>query len=86
MTINPSGKQITGDLSQRGRFEMALTLKELDVKIERKIAEIEQAKERLKEDLKVVRQAVSIAAEFEEPEGESEWQQPDQGYPESQAV
>jgi len=65
---------------------MAMKLEELERKIEDKIAELEKAKERLKDDLRVVRQAVTIAGEFEKSVGESEWQEPDRGYGESQAV
>jgi hypothetical protein len=61
-------------------------LEELEKKIESKIGDLEQEKERLKDDLKVVRQAVSIAVEFEGSGGKSEWQEPDHGYEASQAV
>jgi hypothetical protein len=61
-------------------------LEELEGKIESKIRELEQEKDGLKEDLKVVRQAVGIAGQFENSAGKSEWQEPDRGYEESQAV
>lgn len=65
---------------------MSLDLNELEKKIARKISDLDETKNRLKEDLKVVRKAVSIAAEFENSGGESEWQEPDHGYEESRAV
>ena len=65
---------------------MSLDLEELEKKIERKISELENEKNRLKDDLKVVRQAVHIASEFDNSDHRDDWKEPDQGYEESQAV
>ena len=65
---------------------MSLDLNELERKIERKISDLDETKNRLKEDLKVVRKAVNIAAEFDNSGEKSEWQEPDHGYEESRAV
>jgi hypothetical protein len=65
---------------------MSLDLEELEKKIERKISELENEKNRLKDDLKVVRQAVHIASEFGGSDHRDDWEEPDRGYEESQAV
>ena len=65
---------------------MSLDLEELEKKIERKISELENEKNRLRDDLKVVRQAVSIASQFDQSTDRDDWQEPDQGYEESRAV
>ena len=65
---------------------MAIHLEELEKKIENRINDLEQQKDRLKDDLKVVRQAVTIAVEFESSSSKSEWQEPDRGFQESKAV
>ena len=54
---------------------MSIELTDLEKKIERKISDLEREKGRLKDDLKVVRQAAAIAGDFETTyEGDSsEW-------------
>jgi hypothetical protein len=51
---------------------MGLDIKDLEKRIERKISNLEVEKNRLKEDLKVVRQASIIADEFQSEEGSTE--------------
>jgi hypothetical protein len=63
---------------------MGMQLDELEKRIERKISDLEREKSRLKDDLKVIRQASVIASEFEGAYGDSEWGQPEE-YEESQA-
>jgi hypothetical protein len=50
-----------------------MQLTNLEKKIERRISEIEQEKARLKENLAVVRQASSIASNFDEQHNSSDW-------------
>jgi hypothetical protein len=53
-----------------------MQLDDLEKRIERKISDLEREKSRLKDDLKVVRQASVIASEFEGAYGgDSEWGQ-----------
>jgi len=56
---------------------MSFDLSELEKKIERKISDLEREKNRLKDDLRVVRQASVIANEFETSPGDSDWQSAD---------
>jgi hypothetical protein len=54
---------------------VSIELNDLEKKIERKISDLEREKGRLKDDLKVVRQATAIASGFESSYGEAspEW-------------
>ena len=59
-----------------GEELMSLQLDDLEKRIERRISDLEREKSRLKDDLKVIRQASVIASEFEGSQGDSEWGQP----------
>ena len=63
---------------------MSIELTGLEKKIERKISDLEREKGRLKDDLKVVRQATSIATDFETAYGDTDWQ-PETAYEEPRA-
>jgi hypothetical protein len=54
---------------------VSIELADLEKKIERKISDLDREKSRLKDDLKVVRQATAIAGDFETSYGggSSEW-------------
>ena len=53
---------------------MGLDLEDLEKRIERKISDLENEKNRLRDDLKVVRQASEIASDFEHDGGSPGWQ------------
>jgi hypothetical protein len=53
---------------------MGLDLEDLEKQIERKISDLENEKNRLKDDLRVVRQASAIASDFEAGNGSPGWQ------------
>jgi hypothetical protein len=55
--------------------KVSIELADLEKKIERKISDLEREKGRLKDDLKVVRQATAIAGDFNAAYGgsSSEW-------------
>lgn len=61
---------------------MSIELSDLEKKIERRISHLEQEKCRLKEDLKVVRQANAIATDFQTSYGESTDWKVEEGYEE----
>jgi len=65
---------------------VGIELSEIEKKIERKISDLEREKGKLKDDLRVVRQATAIAGEFEgrprehKMRSEEQYQEPQENY------